>query len=74
METKSVAYQKQKQCKMILSKLVISLCNIAVALGCSSQEEPEKAEKPFLQLHEGRNFEIDHAQIPKEIAQNSYYE
>ena len=74
METKSVAYQKQKQCKMILSKLVISLCNITVALGCSSQEEPEKAEKPILQLHVGRNLEIDHAQVPKEIAQNSYHE
>ena len=76
METKSVAYQKQKQCKMILSKLVISLCNITVALGCSSQEEPEKAEKPILQLHAGRNFEIDvdHAQVPKEIAQNSDHE
>ena len=59
---------------MILSKCVISLCNIAVVLGCSSQEEPEKAEKPILQLHAGRNFEIDHAQIPKKIAQNSDHE
>ena len=74
METKSVAYQKQKQCKMILSKLVISLCNITVALGCSSQEEPEKAEKTI--SHADRNFEIDvdHAQVAKEIAQNSYHE